>query len=78
MHASIYFVIAGLCQRFVPEKGWNSGYIRVAIVGGTQVKYSCTIGWAAFMYCYISLEVFMPGMAATVTSYLLHFDYQGN
>ena len=44
---------------FAPEKVWNSGYIHVAIVGWTQVKYSCTIGWAVFMYCYISLEVFM-------------------
>ena len=39
---------------FVPGKGWISG-----LIGWTQVKYSCTIGWAV-LYCYISLEVLMP------------------
>ena len=54
---------------FVSEEGWNFGYNHEllclcqtrdgnsCIFGWTQAKYSCTIEWAEFMYCYVSLEV---------------------
>ena len=54
---------------FVQEEGWNFGNNHEllcscqtsdgnsCIFGWTQVKYSCTIGWAEFLYCYVSLEV---------------------
>lgn len=69
IHAcTIHLVFAFLCQGKggalaiiialvgVPDRVWKSDYIHVSL---SRLGYNicgCTIGWAVFMYCYISLK----------------------